>query len=101
MEEVLSTDDISEGEVVGVTVGGEDVLLAQVDDEFYAIGDICTHEHCHLSDGWLEETEVVCPCHHAKFDVTTGEVTRPPAKEDEPSYKVMVEDGTVYIDVEK
>ncbi len=100
MEEVLSVDEIADGEVVGVTVQGEDVLLARVDGEFYAIGDICTHEHCHLSDGWLEDNEIVCPCHHAKFDVTTGEVTRPPAKEDEPVYTVTVEDGMIHINTE-
>jgi nitrite reductase/ring-hydroxylating ferredoxin subunit len=100
MEDVLEADELDDGEVVGVTVNGEDVLLARVDGEFYAIGDICTHEHCHLSDGWLEDNEVVCPCHHAKFDVRTGEVTRPPAKEDEPAYSVTVEDGTVHIAVE-
>lgn len=100
MEPVLSSDEIDEGEVVGVTVNGTDVLLAKVDGDIHAIGDICTHEHCHLSDGWLEGEEVVCPCHHAKFDVTSGEVTRPPAKEDEPTFDVTVEDGDVYIAVE-
>lgn len=100
MEEVASVDDLEDGEVVGVEVAGESILLAKVDGEFYAIGNICTHEHCHLSDGWLEDNEVVCPCHHAKFDVTTGEVTRPPAKDDEPAFEVTVEDGTVFIDSE-
>lgn len=99
MEEVLSVDDVGDGEVVGVEVGEENVLIARLEDEFYAIGDICTHEHCHLSDGWLKDKEVVCPCHHAKFDVTRGEVTRPPAKEDEPTFDVTVEDGKVYVDM--
>lgn len=99
MEPVLDVEEIDEGDVVGVTVDDTEILLARVGDEFYAIGNICTHEHCHLSDGWIEDNEVVCPCHHAKFDVTTGEVTRPPAKEDEPVYDVTVEDGKIYINV--
>ncbi len=99
MEPALDENELDDGEVTGVEVGNENVLIARIDDEFFAIGDICTHEHCHLSDGWLEDKEVVCPCHHAKFDVTTGEVTRPPATEDEPTYDLKVEDGKVYVDV--
>ncbi len=99
MEPVLDKDELGDGEITGIEVDGTDILLARIDDEFFAIGDICTHEHCHLSDGWLEDNEVVCPCHHAKFDVTSGAVTRPPAKEDEPTYDLNVEDGQVYVDV--
>lgn len=99
MEPVLDEGELDEGEIVGVEVDGENILVANVDGEFFAIGDICTHEHCHLSDGWLEDREVVCPCHHAKFDVESGEVTRPPAKEDEPTYSVRVEDGKVYVNI--
>lgn len=98
MQPLIDTDEIEDGEVVGVEAGDENILLAKVDGEIHAIGDVCTHEHCFLSDGWLEGEEVVCPCHHAKFDVTTGEVTRPPAKEPEPTYTVVVKDGTVYLD---
>lgn len=97
MEPVADADDLDDGDVTQVTVDGEKVLLAKVDGAFHAIGDICTHAHCHLSDGWLEGREIVCPCHHAKFDVATGDVTREPAEEPEPTFTVEVRDGQVYV----
>lgn len=98
MQEVAAVDDIDEGEMLAVEVDGEEILIANVDGEFHAIGNVCTHAHCHLSDGWIEDDEVVCPCHHAKFDLESGEPTRPPATEPEPTFNVTVEDGTLYIE---
>ncbi|MDY6761809.1 MAG: non-heme iron oxygenase ferredoxin subunit [Candidatus Nanohaloarchaea archaeon] len=100
MPEVCSVDELEDGDVEGFEVDGEEVLVANVDGEFYAIGDVCTHQHCLLSDGWLEDGEVVCPCHAAKFDLESGEPTRPPATEPEPTYDVDVEDGTVVVTLE-
>lgn len=99
MKAVCDADDIEEGAVRGFEVNGEEILLARIDGELYALGDVCTHQRCLLSDGWLEGEEVVCPCHSAKFDLETGEPTRPPATEPEPVYDVAVKEGTVFIDL--
>ncbi len=100
MPEVCAADEFDDGDVAGFEVDGEEILVAKVDGEFYAIGDVCTHQRCLLSDGWLEDDEIVCPCHAAKFDLDTGEPTRPPATEPEPTYTVTVEDGAVVVDLE-
>ncbi|MFB6265890.1 MAG: Rieske (2Fe-2S) protein [Candidatus Nanohaloarchaea archaeon] len=99
MQEVCSVDDIGEGEMKGFEVGGEEVLVAKIEGEFYALGNVCTHQKCALSDGWLEERSVVCPCHSAKFDLATGEVERPPADEPEPTYEIETRDGKVLVDL--
>ncbi|MFB6167119.1 MAG: Rieske (2Fe-2S) protein [Candidatus Nanohaloarchaea archaeon] len=98
MEEVADAEELEEGEMVSVEVDGEKVMVVKADEEFYAIGDVCTHEHCLLSDGWLEGKDVVCPCHSSKFDLETGEPDRPPAKEPEPTYEVEVRDGKVLVE---
>ncbi|MDY6773595.1 MAG: non-heme iron oxygenase ferredoxin subunit [Candidatus Nanohaloarchaea archaeon] len=97
MQEVCSVDDIDEGEIEGFEVAGEEILVARVDGEFYAIGNVCTHQQCHLSDGWLEDRSVVCPCHSAKFDLETGEVERPPADDPEPVYETEIENDKVLV----
>lgn len=99
MEAVADVEDVPPGELISVEVDGEKVLVANVDGTFYALGDVCTHQHCLLSDGWLEGTDVVCPCHSSKFDLESGEPDRPPATEPEPTYDVVVEDGTINLDV--
>jgi nitrite reductase/ring-hydroxylating ferredoxin subunit len=81
-----------------VEVDGKPVLLANVDGEFYAVSDICTHEEYNLSEGSLEGNEVECPGHSAFFDLKTGDVTDGPAMDPLETYSVQVEDGAVFIE---
>ncbi|MCJ7478748.1 MAG: non-heme iron oxygenase ferredoxin subunit [Candidatus Nanohaloarchaeota archaeon QJJ-7] len=99
MQEVCSVDDLGEGEVEGFEVEDTKILIARVDGGFYSLDDVCTHAQCSLSDGWLEDRSVVCPCHSAKFDLETGEVKRSPADEPEPVHKVTVEGDRVMVEL--
>jgi nitrite reductase/ring-hydroxylating ferredoxin subunit len=92
--------DISEGKMVHVEAGGKDVLVANVNGNFYAMGDICTHAGANLHEGELEGNVLTCPWHGSTWDVTTGKLIAFPAKiRDEESYKVTVEGDTVYVEV--
>ncbi len=86
----VSTKDIPAGNMVGIRAGGKDVLVANVDGHYYAIGNVCTHMGCTVSDGVLTGERVECPCHGSTFDVRDGSVVRGPATRAEPSYKVQV-----------
>jgi 3-phenylpropionate/trans-cinnamate dioxygenase ferredoxin component len=55
------------------------VAVAIVDGRAYAFQDTCTHQQCSLSEGFLDEYAVICPCHQSVFDVRTGEVLLGPA----------------------
>jgi len=66
------------------------IAVANVGGTFYAFGDTCTHRQCSLAEGDLEETTVICVCHGSEFDVTSGEVHTPPAREPVASYKARV-----------
>ena len=95
---VASTGDIAEGEKVGGTVDGEDVLVANLAGEYRAIGAICTHAGCNLADdGVLEGDTVMCGCHGSMFDLASGEAVGPPAEEPEPVYQVRVEGDEVQL----
>ena len=91
--------DIGEGEMKQVKVAGTKVAIAHVGGSFYAFGDTCTHLGCSLSEGHLEETMVTCRCHGSRFDVTSGQVLRGPARKPEPSYRVEVRDGSLWVEV--
>ncbi len=60
-------------------VGDDDVIVASVGDEFFAIGAHCTHYHGSFADGLLVGDTVRCPLHHACFSLRTGEALRAPA----------------------
>lgn len=98
--EVASAEDLAEGGMIRVDVGGEQVLVAVVEGEPYAMGAVCTHEHAFLDEGAVMGYEVACPLHFSCFDVRTGEVTSPPAEEKEPVYEVKIEDGKVLVSSE-
>lgn len=88
---VAGADEMSEGEMRAIEVRGNKVALAYTGGEFYAFDDTCTHLRCSLSEGDLEETTVICPCHGAEFDVKSGAVLRGPAREPVETYETRVE----------
>jgi 3-phenylpropionate/trans-cinnamate dioxygenase ferredoxin subunit len=76
-----------------------DVAIAvfNVDGEFLAIDDTCTHQDASLADGWLEGCTVECPLHASCFDLRTGQPSGPPAKTPVRTHAVSVVDEVVYV----
>lgn len=97
---VANVADIHPGSMKTVLAGGKRIALANVDGQFFAISDVCSHAQCSLgSEGSLETHVVTCGCHGAQFDVTTGKVMALPAPSDIASYTVKVENGEVFVQV--
>jgi nitrite reductase/ring-hydroxylating ferredoxin subunit len=80
---------------------GHEVLVLALDDEIYAIGNVCTHDEVWLDDGTLhpESCEIECPMHAGRFDLRTGAATHEPAETPVPSYAVRVDGDDVLIDI--
>ncbi len=81
------------------TVDVDDVLIAvfNLNGQFYAIEDVCTHDGDILTGGEIEGNEIICPRHGARFDITTGEVLADPAYEDLPTFPVRIFQGVVQV----
>jgi glycine betaine catabolism B len=86
---VVDTKDIQSSKMKAVEVAGEKICVVNVEGKYYAIGNVCTHVGGPLAEGTLEGYEVECPWHRSKFDVRTGEPTRPPARRSEPIYELV------------
>ena len=80
---IASTKDLSSGKMMGIENNGKAILVANLNGQYYAIGNTCTHAGCMLSDGTLNGEKVRCPCHGSTFDAA-GHVTEGPAKRDLP-----------------
>lgn len=93
----VSLDGLPVNGTLGGRVGDEAVLLSRFDDGLFAVGGSCTHYGAALSSGLLDRSTVRCPLHHACFDLRTGEVLRAPALDALDSWRVDVEQGTVYV----
>lgn len=97
---VAQVSDVKEGTAKVFTVGETRIALCHAEGHFYAIADVCTHDGGPLGEGELVDCQIECPRHGARFDVKTGKALCLPAVVGVPTYKVEVEDGSVYINTE-
>ncbi len=94
---VARVGEIPVGAVKVVRLGDQPVAVFCLDDGYYAIDDLCTHDGGPLADGHLEGDVIECPRHGAKFDVKTGAVLSLPAVAPVPTYDVRVEGDEVQV----
>jgi nitrite reductase/ring-hydroxylating ferredoxin subunit len=88
---IASTKALPPGKILGVVKNNTEMLVANVEGKYYAIGNVCTHNGCKLSDGVLKGDKLMCICHGSTFDVRTGAVVMGPAKKPEPSYQLKID----------
>ncbi|MDX1546163.1 MAG: FAD-dependent oxidoreductase [Rhodothermales bacterium] len=96
---VAHRDDLEDGQMKQVDVEGTAVLLVRLDGQYHALGAHCTHYGAPLADGVLSGDRVVCPWHHACFNVRTGDLLEPPAFDALPRFDVRVEGDRVVVSV--
>jgi len=96
---VAAASDLADGEMRQVQADGTDVLLSRVDGAFHACTAFCTHYGAPLATGVLDGTTVVCPWHHAAFDVASGALCEPPAPDALRTFEVRVEGDDVLVRV--
>lgn len=78
---------------------GLPIVLANVDGDVYALEDQCSHDEFPLSDGELEDGDVVCTYHGARFDACTGKNKTLPAIRPVRSFPVEVRGDDIYVDL--
>ncbi len=96
---IAKSDEIQSGQAKMIEVDGKKIALFNVDGAFHAIDDTCAHRGGPLSEGDLDGNQVTCPLHGAVFDVTTGEVLRPPAPRGVTRYNVRVEGEDIEVEI--
>lgn len=82
-------------------VGPHRIALVRIEDDFYAIGDTCSHEDYSLSEGEVltDECEIECWKHGSTFDLGTGEPCSLPATKPVPVYRVRIDGEDVLVEV--
>ena len=100
-----SKSDVSPSGLKFVNAGGKDLVVANVDGDFYVMNNWCTHEQGNLSEGELNKNVLTCPDHGAQFDATTGKVLGGPdggpadSISPENRYKVTIQGNDVMIEI--
>lgn len=95
--EAATVDDIPESGKLCVEVDDRFVVIIRLDEKYYCIDDVCTHDGGTLGDGELKGNCLECPRHGAQFDVRTGEAVLMPATENTVSHEVQLTGDTIMV----
>jgi 3-phenylpropionate/trans-cinnamate dioxygenase ferredoxin subunit len=93
--EIGLVSELENGGSLFVEVDEQAIVVFNIAGELFAIADQCSHDNGPLGEGDVEEYEVVCPRHGAKFDIRTGKALSLPAIVDIPTYPVRVIQGKI------
>jgi 3-phenylpropionate/trans-cinnamate dioxygenase ferredoxin component len=96
---VCASDELAPGEAIQVPTTPP-IAVFNVDGEFYATDDTCTHEESSLADGYIDGDQVECSFHFAKFCIRTGEALSFPATRSLATFPVIVEGGDLFVEVD-
>ena len=96
---LCALNDIAPGTAGRFDVDGHRIAVVRIGDDFYALGDECSHADYSLSEGdvWEDELEIECPKHGSTFSLLTGEPQTLPATRSVPIYEVRVEGDKVML----
>lgn len=96
---IAPISELSNGERIFVEIDKLPIVIFNINGEYFAIGDVCTHDDGPLGDGDVEEHQVICPRHGARFDIRSGKALNLPAVVDIPAYPTRVINGQVEVGI--
>ena len=96
---VCKIDHLNTGQMKKISVDGKDIVVANIDGDYFAINDTCTHAGASLSEGRIENSTVICDWHSAQFDCKNGKLIKFPAKIDDLEvYKIVLEEDNILVE---
>ena len=96
---LIKVDELKPGHGVQVMAADKAIAIFNIEGQFYAIDDTCTHAGASLAEGPVAGTVVTCPWHGATFDIITGAVLSDPAYEGVKTYPVNVKGDRLFVEI--
>ncbi|HMN11260.1 MAG TPA: non-heme iron oxygenase ferredoxin subunit [Bellilinea sp.] len=97
--ELFPENDLQPGNRLVINVDDLEILLLNINGEYFAVENCCTHEDEKLDPGELEGYQIACPRHGSRFDVRTGAALTLPAYKPVHTFPVKVENGRVFLGI--
>ena len=94
---VARVGELQPGEMTYVDVNNTPVCLINLDGEYHALNDTCTHEEASLSDGTIDGDIIECPLHGGCFEIRTGQPAAMPVVVPVERYAVRIAGGDVQV----
>lgn len=97
---VGKTSQVQDGKLMHITAGGKEIVVTKLDGNYYAMDNVCAHAGADLHEGELNNNELTCPWHGAKWDIKTGNLISFPQKlKPLQSHKISIEKDTLYVEI--
>jgi 3-phenylpropionate/trans-cinnamate dioxygenase ferredoxin subunit len=96
---VGKTSDIPDGQLRVFDVNGESIIVVNINGEFFAFRNECSHMELDLTDSEIDGEVLTCPWHGAQFNIRTGDVVRLPASEPLERYDIMVDGDDIFVKI--
>lgn len=94
---LFAVDELPPGERIFIEVGNASIVVFNIGGSYYAMADVCSHDDGPVGEGELDQCEIICPRHGARFDVRTGKALKMPAVTNVPVYPLRVIDDNIEI----
>lgn len=96
---LLRVDAVLSGELKQFTVQGIEILVINVENQFYCLDARCTHAGAPLAEGEVTQDVLTCPWHGSKFNIKDGRVLRGPADKPLKVYPLVVKEQDVFVEL--
>lgn len=97
--DTIEQDKLKAGDHHVCVIEDKAIAVFNLEDNYFAIEDYCTHQGLPLSEGPVEGDEIECPFHGARFCIKTGEVKTPPACVNLTTFETRVHEGLIQVKV--
>ncbi len=87
---VAAQSKLAPGQVLGLRIGDRHIAIYNVDGEYFATDNVCTHAFALLHEGYLDGHVIECPLHGGCFDIRNGEGLGAPIIHDLKTYETRV-----------
>jgi 3-phenylpropionate/trans-cinnamate dioxygenase ferredoxin subunit len=95
--DIGSAEALADGSCLTVEVDYSPIVVVRCGDKVYAIEDRCTHDGEALGGAEVEDCQIICPRHGARFCLRTGEALTPPAYEPVRTFEVREDNGRILL----
>lgn len=97
-EPVCKVDELQINEKKLVPFGGGKIIVVrESEDQFAAVGSVCSHYGAPLINGVVYKGHISCPWHGACFNLRTGDIEEFPGCDSIPAYETYVKNGSLYV----
>ena len=93
------TTDIISGQMKKISSDENEIVIININGDYFAIDDTCTHAGGSISEGKLDDSTIICDWHGAQFDCKNGKLIKFPAKiNDLRTYKIVIESDKIFVE---